>query len=218
MTDPKRRPSAAPDEARELFQDTLDRRGSSRFRSVCRIARVQRADDIGLWRVRNISEKGMMLATNTPLASGEPVAISLSEDTMINGRIVWADKGQCGVEFDEAIDVEAMLADLARQQSAESYRALRLPVDAEAILTTNVASYAIDLVNISQHGAGFRSTIQVNAGALVDILLPGDERRRSAFVRWARGRSGGLWFTRPLNAIDLESVARFLKGPPSRFF
>ena len=45
-----------------------DRRGSERYRTVCRIARVRRADDIGLWRVRNLSNDGLMLTADTPAA------------------------------------------------------------------------------------------------------------------------------------------------------
>ena len=73
-----------------------DRRGSERYRTVCRIARVQRADDVGLWRVRNISNEGLMLSTDTPATVGETLDISLSETTTIRGTIIWAERGRCG--------------------------------------------------------------------------------------------------------------------------
>ena len=196
-------------EARDSFGASFDRRNENRFRSVCRIARVTRASDSGLWRVRNISDKGMMLVTNVALAGGEPVEIALSEDTQVGGRVVWADKGLCGVAFSEPIDVVATLTSLAEQQQAESYRALRLPVEVEAIITTNTGSQAIDLVDISQNGAGFRSSVSLEMGALVDLLLPQDELRRPALVRWARGLCGGLWFTRPIPPTELESMAKW---------
>lgn len=41
-----------------------DRRGAGRYRTLCRIAAVRRADDIGLWRVRNISNEGLMLSAD----------------------------------------------------------------------------------------------------------------------------------------------------------
>src|SRR3546814_18261718 len=82
----------------------------------------------------------------------------------------------CGVAFDEAIDADATLTELFEQQKSEGYRALRLPVDLKAILATNQGSHAIDLVNISQSGAGFRSAIPLEAGALVN-LVRSEERR-----------------------------------------
>lgn len=185
-----------------------DRRSGNRYRSVCRIARVTRADDVGLWQVKNISDKGMMLETSVAVGGSEDVEIALSEDTIILGRIVWADKGYCGVSFTESIDVEETLASLARQQRAEGYRALRMPVDAEAILVTPKNSHAIDLIDISKSGAGCRSTIPLEIGQEVSLLLPGEVHTRVALVRWANGLRGGLWFTCPLDRKSLESVAR----------
>src|SRR3546814_19976591 len=104
----------------------------------------------------------------------------------------------CGVAFDEAIDADATLTELFEQQKSEGYRALRLPVDLKAILATNQGSHAIDLVNISQSGAGFRSAIPLEAGAFVHLGLPNAEKRRPALVRWAAGHCCGLGFTPPL--------------------
>src|SRR3546814_5867421 len=78
----------------------------------------------------------------------------------------------------------------------------------KAILATNQGSHAIDLVNISQSGAGFRSAIPLEAGALVNLVLPNDEKRRPALVRWARGLCGGLWFTQPIERSLLASIDR----------
>src|SRR3546814_19153890 len=67
---------------------------------------------------------------------------------------------------------------------------------------------AIDLVNISQSGAGFRSAIPLEAGALVNLVLPNAEKRRPALVRWARGLCAGLWFTQPIERSLLASIDR----------
>lgn len=184
-----------------------DRRGAERYRTVCRIARVQRADDIGLWRVRNISNEGLMLAADTPVSIGESLDISLSEATTLRGKIIWAERGRCGVVFDRPIDAAAVLRGLAEEQRAEGYRALRLPVEAEAIIALNNDSRPIDLIDISQHGAGFRCDHVLDPGAEVDLILPGGELRRRALVRWSRGQRGGLWFTQQLDRGALESLA-----------
>ncbi len=189
-----------------------DRRGAERHRAVCRIARVARDRDIGLWRVRNISDEGLQLAADVPVAVGERVEISLSETIKVEGRIVWAKRGRCGVAFKNRIDAAATLHALAAEQRAEGYRALRLPVAAEAILITRNGSLAIDLVNISQQGAGYICDALLEPGSELELVLPGGERRRRALVRWARGKRGGLWFTQPLDRSDLESIGRFGAG------
>ena len=95
-----------------------DRRGAERYRTVCRIARVQRADDVGLWRVRNISDNGLMLAADTPATVGETLDIALSETTTIRGTVIWAGAGRCGVAFDRPIDAAEVLRGLADEQRA----------------------------------------------------------------------------------------------------
>jgi hypothetical protein len=184
-----------------------DRRGAERYRTICRIARVQRADDVGLWRVRNISNEGLMLAADTPTTVGETLDISLSETATLRGTIVWAERGRCGVAFDGPIDAAAVLRGLAEEQRAEGYRALRLPVGVEAIIALRNDARPIDLVDISQHGAGFRYDRVLDPGTEVDLILPGGELRRRALVRWSRGQRGGLWFTQPLDRAALESIA-----------
>lgn len=201
----KRRASPRP-----YGHDSLpDRRSDKRVRAVCRIARVKWANDLGLWRVQNISNSGMRFSTDAPLAIDEPIEIALSEDTLLIGRIVWAKDGACGVAFTDTIDADATLAELFEQQRSEGYRALRLPVELKAILATDTGSYAIDLVDISQSGAGFRSAIPMEPGALVNLVLPSDDKRRSALIRWVSGLCGGLWFTQPIERSFLESVKRF---------
>ena len=184
-----------------------DRRGAKRYRTVCRIARVQRADDVGLWRVRNISNEGLMLAADIPAKVGEALDISLSETSTLRGKIIWAERGCCGVAFDGPIDAAAVLRGLAEEQRAEGYRALRLPVEVEAIIALSADARPIDLVDISQHGAGFRYDRVLDPGAEVDLILPGGDLRRRALVRWSRGKRGGFWFTQQLDRAALESIA-----------
>ena len=121
-----------------------DRRGAERHRTVWRIARVQRANDQGLWRVRNISNEGLMLAADTSATVGETLGISLSETIALRGTIVWAERGFFGVAFDRPIDVAAVLRRLAEEQRSEGYRALRLPVEAQAVIALRDDARPID--------------------------------------------------------------------------
>ena len=189
-----------------------ERRGSGRLRTVCRIARVRREQDIGLWRVHNISNEGLMLGADVVIAVGEKLEIALSETTILHGTVVWAAHGRCGVSFAAPVDAAAVLRGLADEQRAEGYRALRLPVQLEAIAMYRDDSLPIDLVDISQHGAGFRYDRAIEPGTELALLLPLGELRRRAIVRWSRGSRGGLWFTQPLDRADLESIAHECHG------
>lgn len=197
------------EEAYANAQLTGERRATDRHRAVCRVARVHRASDAGLWRVRNISDDGMMLTADVAVLVGEELKIILSENVVLSGKVIWADEGRCGIAFSEKIDAAATLRALAEEQRAEGYRALRLPIEAKATLVLSGGARPMDLVDISQSGAGFIYDERFAPGVELDLVLPGGELRRRALVRWWRARRGGLWFTQPLERSDLESLARF---------
>lgn len=185
-----------------------DRRGADRYRTVWRIAKVTRDGDVGLWRVRNMSDHGMMLAADVPVAVGEKLEIALSDAVVVRGRVVWFDNGRCGVEFDKEVDVADVLKQLAAEQRASGYRQPRLPVHTRAKAVTDDGSSEIELVDLSQSGAGFVHDGHLEVGKEIDLVLASGLRRK-AIVRWSRGTRGGLWLTQPLDRADLESIRRF---------
>lgn len=182
-----------------------ERRSGERYRSVWRIAKVTRADDLGLWRVRNISDNGMMLAVDVAVEVGEALHIALSETINMRGQIVWAKDGRCGVSFNEKIDVSAVLKALATEQRDNGYRQARLPFDHSAELYVDGETHVIQLVNLSQSGVGFVHDGALEVGKPLGLMMP-DKVRRTAVVRWIRGNQGGLWLTEPLAHSLLESV------------
>lgn len=185
-----------------------DRRGSDRYRTVWRIAKVKRDGDIGLWRVRNMSDRGMMLAADVPIAVGEVLEIALSDTVAVRGKVVWTEGGRCGVAFDEEVDVADVLKQLAAEQRASGYRQPRLPVHTQAQIVTDEGKDSIELVDLSQSGAGFVHKGHLEVGKEVELILTNDIRRK-AIIRWSRGTRGGLWLTQPLDRADLESIRRF---------
>lgn len=186
-----------------------DRRGGDRYRTVWRIAKVMRNGDAGLWRVRNMSNRGMMLAAEVPIAVGETLDIALSDTVMLRGKVVWANDGRCGVAFDTEVDVADLLKQLAAEQRALGYRQPRLPVHSQAQIVAKDGTVSrIELVDLSQHGAGFVHDGHFDVGRELDLILASGVRRR-AIVRWSREGRGGLWLTQPLDRADLESIRRF---------
>lgn len=185
-----------------------DRRGADRYRTVWRIAKVVRNGDAGLWRVRNISDRGMMLAADVPITVGEKLEIALSDTVVIRGEVVWSETGRCGVAFDKEVDVADVLKQLAAEQRATGYRQPRLPVRTQAQAVTDEGTSSIELVDMSQNGAGFVHDGHLEVGKELDLILAGGIKRR-AIVRWSRAGRGGLWLTQPLDRADLESIHRF---------
>lgn len=198
------RPSAE----QEMAAAASDRRGADRYRTVWRIAKIIRNGDAGLWRVRNISDRGMMLAADVPISVGERLEIALSDTVQIRGKVVWSEDGRCGVAFDKEVDVADVLKQLAAEQRATGYRQPRLPVHSRAQAVTDEGTGSIELVDLSQHGAGFLHDGHFEVGKELDLILPGGVKRR-AIVRWSRAGRGGLRLTQPLDRADLESIRPF---------
>lgn len=203
-----KKPIAANAVSQPVAGADADRRGGDRYRTVWRIAKVTRDGDVGLWRVRNMSDRGMMLAADVPVAVGEKLEIALSDAVVVRGKVVWSEGGRLGVEFDREVDVADVLKQLAAEQRASGYRQPRLPVHTRAKVTTDEGTSDIELVDLSQSGAGFVHDGALEVGKEVDLALASGIHRK-AIVRWARGTRGGLWLTQPLDRADLESIRRF---------
>lgn len=185
-----------------------DRRGGNRHCTVFRIAKIAREGDAGLWRVRNISDSGMMLATSVAVETGERLEIALSEEVVLTGEVVWARDGRCGVAFDAPVNALDILRRLAAKRQSGEYRPPRLPVQGRALAVTDDGEFPVEIENLSQNGAGIIHDGRLEAGTELTLAL-GEDVRRRGIVRWSRKNRAGIWFASPLGGADLESIRRF---------
>jgi hypothetical protein len=185
----------------------LERRGEIRIHTVMRVAMVRRDHDVGLWRVRNISDSGMMLMTQVPVTPGEKLTIGLSESIALEARAVWWDGERCGVSFDRPVDCAAMLEALVAEQKAPRYRPPRLPVATRAIAYCDKGLHTVRLFNLSQRGAGFSHDGCFRAGMAVKLHFDSGEEHRGV-VRWSQDGRAGLYLVEPIACARLESAAR----------
>ena len=185
-----------------------DRRSSPRYRTIFRVAQVTRAHDVGLWRIRNISDEGMMMLAAVPVQEGEKVSIALSDRVSLSATVRWWDGHACGVLFDEPIDCAALLEALAEEQRAATHRPLRLPVSRRALAYCDRGLHTIHLHDISQHGAGFSHDGCFRPGMATKLHFEtGDEYR--GVVRWNQDGRAGIFLVEPIPCERLESALRF---------
>lgn len=183
-----------------------DRRCDERFRTVYRTAKVGHAGDYGLWRVRNISDRGIMLETDEPVEQGERLDIALSETVLIEARVVWSANGRCGAVFREAIDCPLLLQELAAERRRLGYRAPRLPVVARGTATSEHGPASVELFNVSQYGVGFAHDGRFQAGMNVKLQIAGGPERHGV-IRWSKDGRAGLFLTEPYSCADLHGIA-----------
>jgi len=74
--------------------------------------------------VLNISSRGMLVRSETPIAVGTYVDLRRGKQVII-GRAVWSDGNQFGVRSQDPIDIEALLGELSRPSSADGPRTER---------------------------------------------------------------------------------------------
>jgi PilZ domain len=89
----------------------------------------------------------------------------------------------------------------------------RLRANALAVLRRQrEPNEAIQIVDISPEGCGFRSRRQLQVGSRVWLGLPGLETW-IATVAWFEDGKGGLRFERPLHPAVAERLASAMDGP-----
>src|SRR3546814_10971480 len=120
-----------PVEEQDIAAST-DRRDGDRYRTVWRIAKVMRNGDAGLWRVRNISDRGMMLAADVPIAVGEKLEIALSDTVALPRGGLWSEAGPSGLSFGKEVAGPGMLTPLAAGTPAPGHRQPRLSLPKNA--------------------------------------------------------------------------------------
>jgi hypothetical protein len=185
----------------------FDRRDSDRLHTVLRVAEVIREHDVGLWRVRNISDGGMMLATHVQVIPGERLTLNLSDTVSLDGRAIWWDGERCGVAFEEPIDSAAVLGGLVAAQKSARYRAPRLAVATRAIAYCDKGLHTVRVYNMSHHGAAFTHDGCFRQGMTAKLHFEtGDDYR--GVVRWSEDGRAGLYLTDPVPSAKLESASR----------
>ena len=185
-----------------------ERRASPRYRTIFRVAQVTRAHDVGLWRIRNISDEGMMLLAAVPVHEGERLSIALSDQVTLTATVQWWDGHRCGIVFDEPIDCAALLESLADEQKAPSHRPLRLPISTRALAYCDRGLHTVHLHDISQHGAGFSHDGCFRAGMATKLHFETGEEYRGV-VRWNQDGKAGIFLVEPIPCERLESALRF---------
>ncbi|QGN55742.1 PilZ domain-containing protein [Novosphingobium sp. Gsoil 351] len=187
------------------FQSTADlpgeRRAQGRTATVFRPVLIETDAFAGFCLVRNLSPNGMRGQVYTSFAEGLPITVQFSPDRIVQGTLTWCKDEHVGVQFDEPVDVEQVLSDLARKLvEGRVNRAPRLQIECKAELIIGDRSLAIEVQDISQRGIKAVASF-IKPGDEVWVRLEGLELK--AVVRWTQGGIAGLNFLRPLPFEEL---------------
>lgn len=184
----------------------MDRRSEGRTKAVYRPVLIETDEFGGFCLVKNLSQGGMMGVVYAQFAAEQPVTVQFHPDHVVTGMIVWSRDGSIGVGFDEKIDVEEILHNLASKYVGRLVnRAPRLPIECRGEVDVDGRALPITVIDISQRGMKAVAAF-LRPGEEVVVRLDGMEPHK-AQVRWTQGGVAGLNFVRPIGFEDLAKWA-----------
>ncbi|HYZ48311.1 MAG TPA: PilZ domain-containing protein [Sphingomonas sp.] len=167
-----------------------ERRANHRLRTVYCVSRVSANGDLGLARLLNISNEGMMLSHSLDVRPGDHLRVDLSEDRSYETRVIWRDGLHCGVRLRAPIDCVETVKGLCEDRRACAGRPLRLPLSKEAMASSELGLHRIRLQDVSQNGLNVFHDGRFKEGLAVKVRLAAGIERRGV-VRWLQdGRAG----------------------------
>ena len=114
--------------------------------------------------VRNISRRGMLISSNTPVKRGSYIEIRRAHHIIV-ARIMWAAKDRLGARTQDPIDIEGLIAAATGQQLAGKTGDGARPALANERRAVDRAAQSRD------SGARFQFLALIAAGAVVAFLI-----------------------------------------------
>jgi len=149
--------------------------------------------------VRNVSAKGMMIKTYSPVAAGTRISIELKQGELIDATVRWEKDGSAGVEFDQPIEVESLLS---QSPDAPRPRMPRIDVDVAATIRDGDNVFTARACDISQGGVCIEYDRSLPRETNVVVTLEGLQPK-AAVVRWSNDRTIGLGFSKVIPVGEL---------------
>jgi hypothetical protein len=196
--------AAAPEAANQpCTRDSLARR-----LTTLRVGIITIRGTRELCLIRNISEGGLRAHVYSSVDVGEEVSVELKTGQQTAGSVIWRRDGSIGVQFDDKVDVEALLASHLAQDGGQRPRMPRVEVDRLGELRIGARLYPINTCDMSQGGVRIEIDHPLEVGEAVVLTLE-KFRPVNGTVRWFREGTGGIAFNQ---VIPFHELMRWLRG------
>ncbi len=150
--------------------------------------------------IRNLSSRGVMADIFAPIKEGTALQIEFKAGVRVNGIVRWIEDGRAGIEFEDDIDIHALLAPNTARMTP---RAPRLSIDGTATIKLRTEHIQVQVIDISQGGMKVEVDPELEIGEDVVVDIEGLPVRASV-VRWIRDGQAGISFNR---VMPLDQVA-----------
>lgn len=186
----------------------INRRLHHRYAMVMRDAFLHVGGERVPCVVRNISGGGLMARIYRPIVHGKPIKVELAGGELLEGTLLWERDWIVGVAFDEAVDVEAVLAEQwVTEVEGDRRRSRRVKVECPATLKVDLRFYFGKLGDISPSGAKVQTRGAIKKTGDAMLALP-DLPPLPGTIRWVNGKDCGIEFR---EQIPAEALSRWLQ-------
>jgi len=181
-----------------------DRRKGERYLSLLRVGAMLVDGRRELCLVRNVSAGGMLIRPYSPISAGTAVTIELKHGEIVSGIARWIEDGMVGIEFDQPIDVVALLTS---SEDGQQPRMPRIELSCTAWVREDADIYRTRTINISQGGMCVEGDPRLRVDVDVIVSLAG-LGPLAGLVKWKEGDRYGIGFNRVLAVNELMSFLR----------
>lgn len=177
-----------------------DQRDAARSTLLLRSAKVVCQSGEYVCLVRNVSEGGVGLRFFHEVPGEPRIFLQLANGTNYPVERAWAEGHQAGYRFARPVD----LGEFIDEPGLFPHRAVRINVEAPALVTALGRDSRARLIDISRCGAKVRGDQEYPVGAFVRLEV-GAIPARFGHVCWRRGKDHGLVFQQALPLAELAA-------------
>lgn len=185
------------------FAPLLGGREGGRQRTLFVVGKLTGAGREHVCRVRNISDRGVGIEHDAPIAKDDCVTIELRGLPESLAVVRWVDAGMAGLEFAQPIAFQQI-------QPGTNNQVLRSPRFAmDRRVTVRIDDVRID-VGVHDIALGGLKVAAGNleVGNAATIGLRGHEMLMNGRICWTSSATSGVQFNRPLATQDLIAILR----------
>lgn len=181
-----------------------DRRNGERYLSLLRVGALLVDGRRELCLVRNVSAGGMLIRPYSPIVADTAVSVELKHGETVSGVARWIEHGLVGIEFDQPIDVVALLTTC---EDGPQPRMPRIELGCTAWVREDADIYRTRTLNISQGGMCVEGDPRLRLDTDVIVSLSG-LGPIAGVVKWKEGERYGIGFNRVLAVNELMDFLR----------
>jgi hypothetical protein len=158
--------------------------------------------------IRKISTLGVTVGSDLTPPLGDTVAVEFASGQRAPGKIAWTGRGELGVQFDETVDVIALLNRKLISQERERRTMPRLEVRAPVHVKCGGQFWSAALRNISARGLQIEADDLPASGSYVAAFVEGLNIPPGEIV-WKRGKLAGIEL---MEELSWTSIIPWVRG------